>query len=326
MQLNETETAQHLFPIQVTDPRTLALECGSIEELESVFLAKDGLRPILDTIETLARNLVADPLTLAGRKQYVDMADSVKKASRTIDKVRKNLVDDLKDKPKRIDAGAKVAKDYLDALAEDIRAPVTAIENREAALELFANRPNIMTAAPLAELEAELATAKAFDDSEAVWHEQHKAAQSLKLANVEAFAAMVEKKRQEEKDRAELEEFKRQQAEKKRQEELEEARKEGERRAAERMKAEAEQKAAAEAQAKKRAAEALAAEEQAKAQQFRNTEFAKAQAAPKPQADKAAEAYEDIKATIKAAGFTDLSAAIIAAIKGGKIRHVHTTL
>lgn len=168
-------------------------------------LSAGSLDPMIDEMEAWATNLVP-----VDDKQRTDAAAKLKKASNNLDKLRKEVVTELKEEPKTIDANVREARKRIDAIEAKLMRPILEKEARADKLRIFADRPNILTAAPLAQLREELASAKAFDANPSIWIEKAAEAHLVKAGVVEALEAMISNKEQDEADKAELEAFRRQ--------------------------------------------------------------------------------------------------------------------
>lgn len=245
----------------------------------AVFTTPEKIDPILAGIRKKIDAFTPDISTVTGRKAVASMAYKVAQSKTYLDGVGKELVDELKEVPKKIDASRKRIRETLDAWQKEVRKPLTDWEAAEEArveriksglAELQAviddqvQRPSALVRERLAEVEAEAIT-------EDRWNEYTGAAAELKG---KAIAALRVKLAAEEKREAEAAELDRLRAE-----------------AAERAKAEAEAKAKAEyAENVRKAAEQAAAAEKAKAE-----------AALKAAADEAARKDREHKEAIAAA-------------------------
>jgi hypothetical protein len=96
-----------------------------------VYSSAEKLQPYLDQIAAAARDFVADASTPKGREAIKSQAYKVTRAKTYLDDTGKGVVAELKDLPKKIDANRKAARDFLDALIEEIRQPVTEWEAEE---------------------------------------------------------------------------------------------------------------------------------------------------------------------------------------------------
>ncbi len=103
---------------------TALIELPKVDTI-AVFTKPDITQPLLDRIRKEALALVPDTSTPAGRSQIRQMAAKIAKTKTYIDGVGKEIVDDMKSLPKQIDAGRKQFRDYLDALKEEVRKPLT---------------------------------------------------------------------------------------------------------------------------------------------------------------------------------------------------------
>ncbi|ELI6443092.1 hypothetical protein RRM56_000701 [Aeromonas salmonicida subsp. salmonicida] len=99
----------------------------------TLFTKGDGIDAMLDDIRKQAASLVPDVTTAKGRKEIASVAYAVAKTKTYLDGLGKELVDKYKEIPKRIDANRKVIRDTLDALKDEVRAPLTQYEEAEAA-------------------------------------------------------------------------------------------------------------------------------------------------------------------------------------------------
>jgi phage-related minor tail protein len=117
----KTETAQtQLVVIEPTAAVTL-------------FTEGDGIDAMLNDIRKQAASLVPDVTTAKGRKEIASVAYAVAKTKTYLDGLGKDLVDKYKEIHKRIDANRKVIRDTLDALKDEVRAPLTQYEEAEVA-------------------------------------------------------------------------------------------------------------------------------------------------------------------------------------------------
>jgi hypothetical protein len=314
-----------------------AVECFTGEKLDVV----------LEQITKAAKDFCADPTTDKGRKEIASMAYKVARSKTVLDDLGKDLVTDWKSKAKLVDEARKKSRDYLDALKDEVREPLTQWEiAEEARIKAEALSAEIDKAWDEAHMEnALIDKAKDLAAREAELLRKEEEAK----AKAEAEAAQIARVAQEaadEKARADREENIRKEAEAKAKADAAEALATAKREriaAEERAKVQAElaEKAAqeaadnaaqalleAEARAAREAAEAVA-KEQARVAAAKAEQNAK-EAEEKAQADKLA-ANRAHQASINKealAGFVDngftieQGKAIITLIAGGKIKHV----
>ena len=93
-----------------------------------VFTEPERIDPLLARIAEEARKLQADPYTEAGRKAIASMAYKVARTKSHLDGLGKDLVAEMKELPKKVDASRKLMRDFLDALKDEVRAPLDAWE------------------------------------------------------------------------------------------------------------------------------------------------------------------------------------------------------
>ena len=94
----------------------------------SVFTNKNEFDPILEKIAKDARSMVCDIKTAKGRAEIASMAHKVARTKTYLDGLGKELVDELKEVPKKIDESRKAMRDFLDALKEEVRKPLDEYE------------------------------------------------------------------------------------------------------------------------------------------------------------------------------------------------------
>lgn len=104
-----------------------------VEKLNPVEIFQEGgMGKVLAEIETKATAVVADVETDEGRKEIASIAYKVARSKTLIDDVGKAMVTDWKKKAKVVDAARKEARDFLDALKDRVRSPLTEWEAVEA--------------------------------------------------------------------------------------------------------------------------------------------------------------------------------------------------
>lgn len=203
----KTDTAQ--TQLVVIEPTTAV----------ALFTEGQGVAELLADIRQKASSLVPDVTTAKGRKEIASVAHAVARTKTYIDGLGKELTDQYKEIPKRIDANRKVLRDTLDALKDEVRAPLTqyeaAEEARVAALKermtAFADAKQATAELPSTELEHYLQQieAIAIDDS---WEEMTAQAGVAKDAAVLHLRTTIEKAKEREAQAAELERLRQAQA------------------------------------------------------------------------------------------------------------------
>jgi DNA repair exonuclease SbcCD ATPase subunit len=112
--------------------KIMSTELVKIDELNAIeVFTKNGLDPILEKIEKDARSIDRDISTPAGRDNIRTIAHRIAKSKTAIDKLGKNLGEDLRTQLNSINSERKRGVDRLQALQDEIRAPLTEFEERE---------------------------------------------------------------------------------------------------------------------------------------------------------------------------------------------------
>jgi len=129
------------------------------QDLMTVFTVTEQLDPILEKIAKEARSVVPDVSTAKGRDAIKSMAYKVAKSRTYLDGLGKDLVTEMKELPKRVDEHRRKAREFLEALQEEVRKPLTEWEAEQARIE--AEKKAASEAKALAEKEAAEAAAMA---------------------------------------------------------------------------------------------------------------------------------------------------------------------
>lgn len=98
-----------------------------------IYSTENGLEPYLQIIKTEIDAFVPDVSTKKGRDAIASIAYKVARSKTALDNAGKELVAELKEVPKKIDAERKRMRDLLDAWQADVRRPLTEWEEAEAA-------------------------------------------------------------------------------------------------------------------------------------------------------------------------------------------------
>ncbi|WBX91599.1 hypothetical protein [Achromobacter mucicolens] len=116
----------------MTEATQLA-ELPPAETALDVYSKPGGLDPWLDKIRAEVTGHVPDLKTKKGRDAIASLAFKVRKVKTALDGIGKEQVDRLKEIPKKIDAERKRMREILDALADEVRAPLDQWEQAEEA-------------------------------------------------------------------------------------------------------------------------------------------------------------------------------------------------
>lgn len=255
--------------IEVGDDYSLTVaDSGNLQQF---FADGENLQKVADRIETLARGLVADVSTKEGVSQIKTAARQIASVKKKVDDLGKTVVAELKALPKIIDKNRADFRERMESLQEEIRRPVTDIEERQKAIDDIKGTHFACAACNSQELAAkidELETQRAAVTAE-VWKEAYEEVLKAFDAEIGALSTMKSAAEKREEDARRLAELEAKQAEADRiirEQKIKEdaerkAREEAEARAAaekarlEREKAEAERKAAEAERARQEAEE-----------------------------------------------------------------------
>lgn len=101
-----------------------------------IFTEQSKLNELIDTVKSKIKSIVPDVYSEKGRKEIASMAYSIARTKTYLDSVGKELVDQYKELPKKIDSGRKFARDRLDLLRDEVREPLTLWEKEQEAMQL----------------------------------------------------------------------------------------------------------------------------------------------------------------------------------------------
>ena len=99
----------------------------------AVFTETERIDPILAQIKKIVAEFTPDTTTAKGRAEIASIAHKVARSKTYLDGIGKDLVDQYKEIPKKIDANRKRIRDELDALKDEVRRPLTEWEEAEKA-------------------------------------------------------------------------------------------------------------------------------------------------------------------------------------------------
>jgi len=271
--MSENKELKTIEPIKIEEDYSVTVTHK--ENLLSFFKDGANLDGLYNVVETKARTLVADVTTKEGVSQIKSTARQIASIKKRVDDLGKDIVAELKDLPKQIDANRKKWREDMEALQEEIRKPVTEIENRQKEIEEIKATHGKLVLSGSEEIKAAIVNLDKIELTGDKWKESLEDASAAVTAEKGALEVMLNAALKKEAEARELEELRRKQEEaeriireqKIREEAERKAREEAEARAAaekarlEREKAEAERKAA---EAEKAAKEAMEREAEAR--------------------------------------------------------------
>lgn len=183
------------------------------EALQAFFADGKNLDELYGQVETMARGLVADVSTKEGISQIKSCARQLASVRTKVDDIGKKVVADLKALPKVIDENRRFFREKMEALQDEIRRPVTEIENREDEIDCIKVIHLNLATADSEQIKKDLEYVKSIPLTEEKWHESlEKATKAVKgeISALELLLGAAEKREQEAR---ELEELRKNQAE-----------------------------------------------------------------------------------------------------------------
>lgn len=266
-------------------------ELPPAETALQIYQTPNGLDPYIERIRQEVTGHAPNLKTDKGRKEIASRAFKVRKIKAALDGLGKEQVDRLKEIPKLIDAERKRMRDELDALADEVRKPLTDWEEAEAsrvalhraALDGMAEQAREVGGLDVETLRQRIAIVESAVMGES-WEEFEAEAHRVKAKALEILNAALTERQKYEAEQAELAELRRKQAE----QEQKDREAEIARQAADKARADAEAKAQAERDAAaKREADARVAAERAEQERTEAIERQK-QAEARAEAEKLA--------------------------------------
>ncbi|MBO0505290.1 hypothetical protein FED29_017845 [Aeromonas veronii] len=205
----KTDTAQ--TQLVVIEPTTAV----------ALFTEGQGVAELLADIRQKASSLVPDVTTAKGRKEIASVAHAVARTKTYLDGLGKELTDQYKEIPKRIDANRKTLRDTLDTLKDEVRAPLTqyeaaeearvaALQSRLARLNELGSSASIEIAAADLQVMLNEVEQNALDDT---WQELLPQATVAKELAAKRLGEALAARQKYEAERAELEQLRQKQAE-----------------------------------------------------------------------------------------------------------------
>lgn len=190
----------------------------------ALFTEGQGVAELLADIRQKATSLVPDITTAKGRKEIASVAHAVARTKTYLDGLGKEQTDKFKEIPKRIDANRKQIRDTLDALKDEVRAPLTqyeaaeearvaALQSRLARLNELGSSASIEIAAADLQVMLQEVEQSALDDT---WQELLPQATVAKELAAKRLGDALSARQKYEAEQAELEQLRQKQAEQER--------------------------------------------------------------------------------------------------------------
>ena len=237
------------------------------DRLLEIFKDAPKLEAIYSRIEKMALGLVADVTTKEGISQIKTCARQIASVKAKIDDAGKKVKAELNKLPLVIDENRRKFREKMEALQEEIRRPVTEIEEREKEIEDIKAMHLAVAMSGSAIIKQQLEKVKAIELTAEKWKESLSKAEKAVAGEISALNLIIGEAEKREEEARELEELRKKKEEAERIIREQKIKEEAERRA----KAEAEARAAAEKarierekeEAERRAAEAEKARQEA---------------------------------------------------------------
>lgn len=113
------------------DPIVIEIEKITLDNAPAIYKT-GGLAPYFEHIKSQVINEVPDLSTVAGQKRIASLAAQVSRSKTAVEKIGRDYLRDLKAMPKLIEAELKAFVENCDKLRDEVRAPLTEMEKREA--------------------------------------------------------------------------------------------------------------------------------------------------------------------------------------------------
>lgn len=247
--MNETENTK-----TITILEDYSVVCADKTHLLEFFKSPENLDELYGVIEAKAKGLVADVSTKEGIAQIKSCARQIASVKKRVDDFGKDVVSELKALPKVIDENRRIFREKMETLQDEIRKPVTEIEERQKELERIAGIHTNLIGAGSDEIKTEISKLEEIEVTEEKWKESTEKAKTVIEGEMNALHVLLDAAVKRENEARELEELR------KKQEEAERIIRE------QKIREEAERKAKEEAEAKARAEKERLEREKAEAE------------------------------------------------------------
>jgi hypothetical protein len=209
--------------LEVVEPGTDIVE--AVAQNPGLVLLDQGKRDAFyDRLKAETDKHVPDLTTDKGRKEIASLAFKVTRTKTAIDAARKQLTEDWRTKTSQANAAGKEITDRLDALAADVRRPLTEWETAEktrvAECQAVIQRLRDAAVVTIDDTSADIRArgAEIFDImiDEDRFQDLYAVADTLKAATIKSLTEAMRRLKREEEERAELEALRAQNAERER--------------------------------------------------------------------------------------------------------------
>lgn len=199
------------MPVAVLDDYSVVV--SNNDALQAFYTDGNNLDTLYGIIEKKAKALVADPNTKEGASQIKSAAKQIASARIKIDNIGKDVVAALQELPKVINENRRSFREKMEALQEDVRRPVTEIEERRDKIVAIKDIHVNLAMADSVTINAEIERLKAMDLSDDTWKESAEDAVRTVEAEVNALNTLKAAAEKREEEARELEELRKQKEE-----------------------------------------------------------------------------------------------------------------
>lgn len=209
--MSENTELKTIEPIKIEEDYSVTVTHK--ENLLSFFRNGANLDGLYNVVETKARALVADVTTKEGVSQIKSTARQIASIKKRVDDLGKDIVAELKDLPKQIDANRKKWREDMETLQDEIRKPVTEIENRQKEIEEIKATHGKLVLSGSEEIKAAIVNLDKIELTGDKWKESLEAATEAVTAEKGALEVMLNAALKKEEEARELEELRKKQEE-----------------------------------------------------------------------------------------------------------------
>ena len=209
--MSENKELKTIEPIKIEEDYSVTVTHK--ENLLSFFKDGTNLDGLYNVVESKARALVADVTTKEGVSQIKSTARQIASIKKRVDDLGKDIVAELKDLPKQIDANRKKWREDMEALQDEIRKPVTEIENRQKEIEEIKATHGKLVLSGSEEIKAAIVNLDKIELTSDKWKESLEAATEAVTAEKGALEVMLNAALKKEAEARELEELRKKQEE-----------------------------------------------------------------------------------------------------------------
>lgn len=193
------------MPVAVLDDYSVVV--ANNDALQGFYTDGKSLDALYEIIEKKAKALIADPNTKEGASQIKSAAKQIASARIKIDNIGKEVVAALQELPKVINENRRSFRDKMEALQEDVRRPVTEIEERRDKIVAIKGIHVNLAMADSATINAEIERLKAMEFKPEEWKESTEDAVRTVEAELNALHTMKAAAVKREEEARELEEL-----------------------------------------------------------------------------------------------------------------------